>query len=126
MYISSNGWCSCHARIADKTRLAPMNFSEQLTLEGRHATLEPLGPQHEEDIRHAVCDGELWKLFFTTVPKPEDVPQYIAGLLALREKGSAFAFAGRDNRSWRIVGGTRYLNIDAAHRRLEIGGTWYA
>jgi N-acetyltransferase len=103
-----------------------MNFSEQLTLEGRHATLEPLGPQHEEGIRHAVCDGELWKLFFTTVPKPDDVPRYIADLLALREKGSAFAFAVRDNASGRIIGGTRYLNIDAANRRLEIGGTWYA
>lgn len=103
-----------------------MNFVEQVTLQGRYATLEPLGPQHADEIRVAVQDGELWKLFFTTVPKPEAVQDYIDGLLALRERGLAFAFAVRENKSGRIIGGTRYLNIDAAHRRVEVGGTWYA
>jgi RimJ/RimL family protein N-acetyltransferase len=60
------------------------------------------------------------------VPRPEEVRSYIEGLLAQRELGEAFAFAVRDTASGRIVGGTRYLHIDAAHRRLEIGGTWYA
>jgi len=103
-----------------------MNFVEQVTLQGRHAVLEPLGPQHAEEIRVAVQDGELWKLFFTTVPKPDGVDEYIASLLALRERGLAFPFAVRDNKSKRIIGGTRYLNIDAPNRRVEIGGTWYA
>ena len=103
-----------------------MSFVEQVTLQGRHATLEPLGPQHEEDIREAVCDGELWKLFFTMVPAPDGVPAYISQLLALRDRGLAFPFAVRENASGRIIGGTRYLNIDAANRRVEVGGTWYA
>ena len=103
-----------------------MAFVDPVTLTGRHATLEPLSPEHEKDIQLAVTDGELWKLFFTTVPKPEDVRAYIEGLLAQRERGAAMAFAVRDNRNGEIVGGTRYLNIDAANRRLEIGGTWYA
>ncbi|RJF98023.1 GNAT family N-acetyltransferase [Noviherbaspirillum saxi] len=103
-----------------------MNFVEQVRLEGRHVTLEPLGPQHEEEIRLAVQDGELWKLFFTTVPSPEAVGAYISQLLDLRDRGSAFPFAVRDKASGRIVGSTRYLNIDAVNRRVEIGGTWYA
>lgn len=103
-----------------------MAFVEPVTLRGKHATLEPLALEHEEGIRLAVSDGELWKLFFTTVPKPEAVRDYIEGLLAQRERGTAFAFAVRDNASGEIVGGTRFLNIDAANRRLEIGGTWYA
>jgi len=103
-----------------------MSFVEQVTLQGRHATLEPLSPRHEEGIREAVCDGELWKLFFTTVPKPEGVADYISQLLALRERGLAFPFAVVDSASGKIIGGTRYLNIDAANRRVEIGGTWYA
>lgn len=103
-----------------------MSFVEQVTLQGRHATLEPLGPQHEEEIRSAVRDGELWKLFFTTVPAPEGVAAYISQLLALRERGLAFPFAVRDNASGNVIGGTRYLNIDAANRRVEVGGTWYA
>lgn len=103
-----------------------MAFVEPVTFRGKHATLEPLALEHEEGIRLAVADGELWKLFFTTVPKPEAVRDYIEGLLAQRERGVAFAFAVRDNASGEIVGGTRFLNIDAANRRLEIGGTWYA
>lgn len=103
-----------------------MAFVEPVILAGRHATLEPLSLEHEEGIRLAVADGELWKLFFTTVPHPEGVRAYIEGLLAQRERGAAMAFVVRDNRNGDIVGGTRYLNIDAANRRLEIGGTWYA
>lgn len=103
-----------------------MAFVEPVTLAGLHATLEPLSLEHEDGIRLAVTDGELWKLFFTSVPKPEGVRDYIEGLLAQRERGAAFAFVVRDNRNGEIVGGTRYLNIDAANRRLEIGGTWYA
>ncbi|GAB3543569.1 GNAT family protein [Noviherbaspirillum agri] len=103
-----------------------MAFVAPITLAGRHATLEPLSFEHEEGIRLAVADGELWKLFFTTVPKPENVRTYIEGLLGQRERGTAMAFAVRDNSNGEIVGGTRYLNIDAPNRRLEIGGTWYA
>jgi len=103
-----------------------MGFVEAVTLAGRYATLEPLALEHEDEIRLAVTDGELWKLWFTMVPRPEEVRGYIEGLLAQRELGEAFAFAVRDTASGRIVGGTRYLHIDAAHRRLEIGGTWYA
>lgn len=103
-----------------------MAFVEPVTLRGKHATLEPLALEHEKGIRLAIADGELWKLFFTTVPKPEAVHDYIEGLRTQRERGTAFAFAVRDNVSGEIVGGTRFLNIDAANRRLEIGGTWYA
>lgn len=103
-----------------------MAFVDTITLTGRHATLEPLAPEHSDGIRQAVTDGELWTLFFTTVPRPDDVPAYIDGLLAQRERGVAFPFAVRDNRTGQIVGGTRYLNIDAPNRRMEIGGTWYA
>lgn len=103
-----------------------MAFVEPVTLQGKHATLEPLAFCHADEIKLAVADGELWKLWFTTVPRPEAVHAYIEQLLAQREIGQAFAFAVRDNASRKIVGGTRYLNIDATNRRLEIGGTWYA
>ncbi len=103
-----------------------MAFVETVTLPGQHATLEPLSPAHEDDIKLAVADGELWELWFTTVPRPEGVRDYIEQLLLQRERGEAFAFAVRDNQSGKIVGGTRYLHIDGANRRLEIGGTWYA
>jgi N-acetyltransferase len=103
-----------------------MAFIDTVTLAGRHATLEPLSLDHEDGIRRAIADGELWKLWFTMIPAPDDVREYIERLLVQRDSGAAFPFAVRDNASGEIVGGTRYLNIDASNRRLEIGGTWYA
>jgi RimJ/RimL family protein N-acetyltransferase len=103
-----------------------MAFVDTVTLKGQYATLEPLALVHEHDIRLAIADGELWNLWFTTIPKPEDVRAYIEQLLSHREQGSMFPFAVRDNASGRIIGSTRYLNIDDRNRRVEIGGTWYA
>jgi RimJ/RimL family protein N-acetyltransferase len=97
-----------------------------IALQGRHVTLEPLTPAHEADIRHALADGELWKLWFTTIPAPDDAHAYIGQLLSQQDEGRALPFAVRDHASGRVVGSTRYLNIDVASRRLEIGGTWYA
>jgi N-acetyltransferase len=103
-----------------------MAFVEPITLTGRHATLEPLASGHAAALREAAMDGELWKLWFTTIPKPDEVSAYIEQLLAERALGKSMPFAVRENGNGKVVGSTRYLNIDAANRRLEIGGTWYA
>jgi RimJ/RimL family protein N-acetyltransferase len=99
---------------------------EPIILKGQYATLEPLMLNHEADIKNAIADGELWNLWFTTIPKPDGVRDYIEQLLSQRDQGRVIPFAVRDNASGQIVGGTRYLNLDTANRRLEIGGTWYA
>lgn len=99
---------------------------DAVTLQGKYASLEPLARGHEEGIRNAAADGELWKLWFTTVPTPDGIGTYIDNLLTQRERGTAHPFVVRENASGSIVGCTRYLNIESAHRRLEIGGTWYA
>jgi RimJ/RimL family protein N-acetyltransferase len=103
-----------------------MAFVEPVILKGNYATLEPLKPEHEDGIRRAVCDGELWQLWYTTIPAPDRVQAYIEETLAKQRAGSVLPFVVRDNASGGIVGCTRYLNIDAANRRLEIGATWYA
>jgi len=103
-----------------------MAFVEPIAFQGQHASLEPLDRHHEDGIKLALEDGQLWNLWFTTIPRPESVRDYIEQLLAQREQGTVFAFAVRDNASGKIVGGTRYMNIDERNRRLEIGGTWYA
>lgn len=103
-----------------------MAFVDDITLAGQHALLEPLAPDHEDGIRMAVEDGELWKLWFTSVPRPEAVGEYIQNLLAQKDRGVTYPFSVRDKASGQIVGGTRFLNIDGANRRLEIGGTWYS
>ncbi|OLC65307.1 MAG: GNAT family N-acetyltransferase [Betaproteobacteria bacterium 13_1_40CM_4_64_4] len=103
-----------------------MAFIEPVTLEGRHATLEPLARKHEADLNHAAVDGELWQLWYTSVPASDQIGAYIAAALKMRADLGAMPFVVRDNASGEIVGCTRYFNVDAANRRLEIGHTWYA
>jgi RimJ/RimL family protein N-acetyltransferase len=100
-------------------------FIEPVTLRGRHATLEPLAPAHESAVRQAAGDGELWRLWYTSVPAPDSTGTWLATALAMRDNLGAMPFVVRDA-SGEIVGSTRYFNVDAANRRLEIGHTWYA
>ena len=101
-------------------------FVEPVTLRGRHATLEPLARGHEDGLRRAAADGELWRLWYTSVAVPEKMGDYVSTALDMRERLGAMPFIVRDSASGDIVGCTRYFNVDAANRRLEIGHTWYA
>jgi RimJ/RimL family protein N-acetyltransferase len=101
-------------------------FVAPVTLSGACATLEPLAEAHLDGIRAAARDGELWRLWYTSVPAPERTDAWLATALDMRERLGAMPFAVRDNASGAIVGSTRYFNVDAVNRRLEIGHTWYA
>jgi RimJ/RimL family protein N-acetyltransferase len=103
-----------------------MAFIEPVTLKGEHATLEPLVAGHEAGLARAAADGDLWRLWYTTVSPPDKMGDYIARALDMRERLGAMPFAVRQNATGDIVGCTRYFNVDAANRRLEIGHTWYA
>lgn len=103
-------------------------FIEPVVLESRHAMLEPLSAAHEDDVRAAVADGELWKLWYTSVPAPDDVRTWLETAIAQRDQLGAMPFVVREVRDampGRVVGSTRLFNVDAANRRLEIGHTWY-
>lgn len=97
-----------------------------VTLIGEHVVLEPLAQEHESGLAHAAADGELWKLWYTSVPAPGETRRYIEAALAMREERGAMPFVVREAASGEIVGSTRFFNVEAAHRRLELGHTWYA
>jgi RimJ/RimL family protein N-acetyltransferase len=101
-------------------------FIEPVTLRGSHAMLEPLAVEHVDAIRAAASDGALWRLWYTSVPAPEATTAWLERALDMRERQGAMPFAVRDTASGDIVGSTRYFNVDAANRRLEIGHTWYS
>jgi len=103
-----------------------MRFIEPITLTGTHASIEPLGREHEEALQLAAADGELWRLWYTSVAPPEKMGEYIATALDMRERLDAMPFVIREKSSGKIVGCSRYFNVDAANRRLEIGHTWYS
>lgn len=109
-----------------------MTFLRPVTLTNDIVTLEPLHPDHLEGLCDAARDGELWKLWYTTVPKPEDMAAEIDRRLGLLGAQSMLPFTVRRNdseqsgRPGTIIGMTTYMNADAANRRLEIGSTWNA
>lgn len=99
---------------------------EPVVLETEHVTLEPMTAEHAAGMRAAACDGKLWELWYTSVPAPDAVDAYIATALQMREREGALPFVVREKASGDIVGSTRFFNVAAAHRRVEIGYTWYA
>jgi RimJ/RimL family protein N-acetyltransferase len=102
-----------------------MAFADPVTLRGAHVLLEPLTPAHAAEAHEAVQDGEIWKHWYTAIPAPDKVEAEIARRLDLQAKGSMLPFAVRDAHGG-FAGMTTFMNIDAAHRRVEIGSTWYA
>jgi RimJ/RimL family protein N-acetyltransferase len=99
---------------------------EPVTLVGEHVKLVPLSFEHEQGLANAAADGELWKLWYTSVPTPDGVRDWIAAALVMRDTLGAHPFVVIDTKSGDVVGSTRFFNVEAAHRRLEIGHTWYA
>ncbi|MBQ8105349.1 MAG: GNAT family N-acetyltransferase [Afipia sp.] len=102
-----------------------MTWLSPVTLSGPHATLEPLSRDHKDGLVEAVKDGELWKLWYTSIPSPEAMPSEIERRLGLQAAGSMLPFTVKDADS-KVAGMTTYMNVDAANRRVEIGSTWYA
>ena len=101
-------------------------FVEPITLRGRHAIVEPLAFEHIDGVRAAAADGELWRLWYTSVPAPAATKAWLDKALDMREQQGAMPFVVRDVADGAIIGSTRYFNVDAVNRRLEIGHTWYA
>ncbi len=97
-----------------------------ITLEGQHVRLEPLAVTHHDPLIKAATDGALWDLRVTTVPTPEAMAGSIEAMLAAREQGQELPFVTMHKPSGRVVGMTRFLDINPAHRKVEIGGTWLA
>lgn len=109
-------------------------FLQPITLKGEHVVLEPLATTHLPGLQAAVADGELWKLWYTAIPTPEKMAAEIERRLELQARGSMLPFtvhrtrnrSGDSASSGEICGMTTYMNVDAVHRRVEIGSTWYA
>ncbi|SEE98266.1 Protein N-acetyltransferase, RimJ/RimL family [Arthrobacter alpinus] len=107
------------------TAIAPV------TLQGKYVTLEPLSMDHHDGLVEAASDGELWNLWYTSVPRPEGIRAEIERRLTLQDTGSMMPFTTRLNdpetgQPGRIIGMTTYCNISADVPRLEIGYTWNA
>ena len=99
---------------------------EPVVLTGDLVTLEPLVLDHHDALVEAASDGELWDLWYTSVPRPEDMRTVLEARLAEQERGRMLPFVARRTADGRVIGMTTYCNVDAEHRRVEIGYTWNA
>ena len=102
-----------------------MPFLEPVTLRGEHARVEPLSHDHCEGLTEAARDGDLWKLWYTSIPRAENMAKEIDRRLGLLSAGTMLPWTVFDAED-KIAGMTTYMNVDAANRRVEIGSTWYA
>ena len=102
-----------------------MPWLEPVSLRGQHARLEPLSQDHCDGLTEAVKDGELWKLWYTFIPKAEDMRKEIDRRLGLQSAGAMLPWTVFDAHG-KIAGMTTYMNVDTPNRRVEIGSTWYA
>lgn len=99
---------------------------DPVRLENRWVTLEPLGLNHVAALESAAADGNLWDLWFTSVPAPGRMTDYVEAALRGQEEGRMSPWVVRENGSGQIVGCTRYYDIVPDPSRLAIGYTWYA
>jgi len=98
---------------------------EPVVLEVKYVRLEPLGEQHKEGVCRAISDGELWKIFVTIVPHPDDIDQFLANAKSAHERGEGLAFAtiAKDSNG-QVAGSTRFMAANLANQRVEIGFTF--
>ena len=102
------------------------------TLAGRYVGLEPLGPEHADDLLRA-GRGVDWSWMSAALESREDIERWIQAAQRAGERGEEFAFVvrlkaepGASSSPGRIVGSTRYMDIQPSHKGVEIGWTWYS
>ena len=99
---------------------------KDIELESENIKLTPLTMEHADALVNAATDGELWKLWFTSVPSAEIIDDYITSALEQKAKGLSLPFVVIDKASGEVIGSTRFCNADLLNQRVEIGYTWYS
>lgn len=99
---------------------------EPVTLEGQFVRLEPLSLEHHAGLSEIGLDEDLWRWNPTPVTTPEEMRVYIEEALEGQARGTFLPFATIEKSSGKVIGSTRYGNIDRQHTRVEIGWTWIA
>ncbi len=92
-------------------------------LEGIHVRLEPLSRKHIAGLCEVGLEEPLWRWIPTPVRTADDMAAYVELALKEQANGVSLPFA-QIEKAGRVIGSTRYMNIDRVHHRLEIGSTW--
>jgi N-acetyltransferase len=102
------------------------HWIDPIFLLGKHVTLEPMELRHVKDLQAAARDGQLWKLWYTSIPAPENTRAYVKAALQKRDQCGELPFVIHEHKTNKVIGSTRFMHVDSTHHRLEIGCSWYA
>jgi RimJ/RimL family protein N-acetyltransferase len=107
---------------------SPLNIVTPVTLEGSVVRLEPIRHEHAELFWQAAKDNldDIFRWIPYSMKTPEDFQRVVKKAFAEQERGESVVFATVERASDKVIGSTRFMNIDRANRRVEIGGTWIA
>ncbi len=96
-----------------------------ITLQGTRVRMEPLSlERHFEGLAEIGLEPELWRWTLNVCKTRENLSAYLRQALDMQSEGDALPFATIDQATGRVVGCTRFGNIEPKHRRAEIGWTW--
>lgn len=110
------------------TLISPLDIAVPVTLEGSVVRLEPVRREHAE-LFWDLAKNDLEDIFRWipySMKTLEDFRRLIDKAFAEQERGESVVFATVERSSGRAIGSTRFMNIDRANRRVEIGSTWIA
>jgi RimJ/RimL family protein N-acetyltransferase len=93
-------------------------------LEGAAVRLEPLGLHHLDGLCEVGLDSALWRYTVSRVLDRAAMERYVETALDERRAGTSLPFATVWRETGQIIGSTRFGNVSAANRRVEIGWTW--
>jgi RimJ/RimL family protein N-acetyltransferase len=98
---------------------------ENLTtrLEGSIVTLEPLRPEHAEELWEAAQAPEIWA-WLANLNERERFDRWLELTFEATAAGHEGAFTTRDASSGEVIGSSRFLNVRPVDRVVEIGWTW--
>jgi len=99
---------------------------EPVLLEGRCVRLEPLSLAHVPALIEVGLDPELWRWTAGSVKSAQEMKTYVGNALDRQRQGTVVPFATVERKTGRVIGSTRFANIDPHDRRVEIGWTWIA
>src|SRR6202035_6066110 len=105
---------------------SPLNIAAPITLEGSVVRLEPIRREHAQLYWEAAKDAldDVFQWIPYRMKSSEDFQQVVDKALTEQERGESVVFATIERKSGRLIGSTRFMNIDRANRRVEIGSTW--
>ena len=108
--------------------MAHLNIVLPLTLEGSVVRLEPIRREHAEMFWEVAKDNleDIFRWIPYSMKTREDFERLVEKAFSEQERGESVVYATVEQSSNRVVGSTRFMNIDRTNRRVEIGSTWIA